>query len=214
MTLTTEDRLLDLGCGQGVLARAIPRVKEYLGVDLAVELIEEARRMDKDSSHRYAVADVSRELPIRVGDFSKLAIILALQNIKNQFAVIRNVAKYLAKNGEAVIVLNHTAFRIPKHADWWVDRQKMIQYRQMDCYMTPQQIPIDSSPFDHRNNQKTWSYHYPLSAYSEMLMDNGLVIRKIEEWVSPKKSEGGMAAIEDKARKEFPLFMTIVAKKI
>jgi hypothetical protein len=44
-----------------------------------------------------------------------------------------------------------------------------------------------------------------------MLHDNGFVIEKIEEWVSDKKSEGGMAAVEDKARAEFPLFMTIVA---
>ena len=82
LRLIPNDRLLDLGCGQGVLARAIPQVKEYLGVDLAVELIEEARKMEKDTSHKYAVADVSRELPVRMGDFSKAAIILALQNIK------------------------------------------------------------------------------------------------------------------------------------
>jgi hypothetical protein len=41
-----------------------------------------------------------------------------------------------------------------------------------------------------------------------------LVIEKIEEWVSDKKSEGGKAAMEDKARAEFPLFMAIAAKKI
>jgi hypothetical protein len=143
-----------------------------------------------------------------------VAIVLALQNIKNQFAVIKNVERYLAKEGKLVIVLNHPAFRIPKHADWAVDKEKNIQYRKVDCYLTPQVIPIDSSPFDNRNNQRTWSYHYPLSAYSEMLLDNGLVIEKIEEWTSPKKSEGGMAKIEDDARKEFPMFMAIVARRI
>ena len=80
--------------------------------------------------------------------------------------------------------------------------------------MSHLEIEIDSSPFAEKNNLKTWSFHYPISAYSEMLFDNGFTIEKIEEWVSDKKSEGGMAAVEDRARKEFPLFMAIVAKKI
>jgi hypothetical protein len=46
-----------------------------------------------------------------------------------------------------------------------------------------------------------------------MLIDNGFLIERIEEWVSPKKSEGGMAKVEDSARAEFPLFMAIVARK-
>jgi ubiquinone/menaquinone biosynthesis C-methylase UbiE len=215
LKLESGDRVLDLGCGQGVLARVLPPIKEYLGIDIAMELIEEARKMTKSSNHRFAVADVSgKSLPIKYPGFNKVAIILALQNIKNQFAVIRNVEKYMSKDGRVVIVLNHPAFRIPKHADWEVDKEKNIQYRKVDKYMSHLEIPIDSSPFDHKNNQRTWSYHYPLSAYSEMLFDNGLAIEKIEEWVSPKKSEGGMAAVEDAARKEFPLFMTIVAKRL
>lgn len=213
LNLKPTDRLLDLGCGQGVLARTIPKIREYLGIDLSAELIESARKMDTNLTHKYAVADVSRELPIRFGDFSKITTILALQNIKNQFGVIRNVAKYMASGGQFIMVLNHPAFRIPKHADWEVDKDRLVQYRKIDAYMTPIQIPIDSSPFDRENNQQTWSFHYPISAYSEMLMDNGLMIHKIEEWVSPKKSEGGMAKVEDRARKEFPLFMCVVAGK-
>ena len=46
-----------------------------------------------------------------------------------------------------------------------------------------------------------------------MLFDNGFCIENIEEWISDKKSTGSKAYIEDKARKEFPLFMTIVARK-
>jgi len=214
LNLSPTDRILDLGCGQGVLARTIPNVKVYLGIDLSAELIEEARKMDTNPTHKYAVSDVSKTLPIRTGGFSKAAVILALQNIKNQFGVIKNIANFLAKDGELLIVLNHPAFRVPKHADWGVDRARKIQYRHVDSYMSTLEIGIDSSPFDHKNNQKTWSYHHPISAYSEMLLDNGMFIKKIEEWVSPKKSEGGLAEIEDKARREFPMFMAILAKKV
>lgn len=211
--LNKTSRLLDLGCGQGILARAIPAEINYLGIDLAANLIDEARKMDNNRHHSYAVADVSGDLPIKFSGFSHAAVILALQNIKHPFRVIKNAAIHLNKGGRLVIVLNHPSFRIPKHTEWEVDRIKKIQYRKIDGYMTPREIPIDSSPFDKNNNVQTWSFHYPLSAYSEMLFDNGFLIEKIEEWVSPKKSEGGMAEIEDRARKEFPLFMTIVAYK-
>jgi ubiquinone/menaquinone biosynthesis C-methylase UbiE len=213
LNLNRTSRLLDLGCGQGILARAIPSEVNYLGIDLAANLVDEARKLDQNRNHSYAVADVTKDLPIKFSGFSQIAIILALQNIKHPFKVIKNCATHLNKGGKLVIVLNHPSFRIPKHSDWLVDKNTMTQYRKNDIYMSPLEIPIDSSPFDKNDNVKTWSFHYPLSAYSEMLFDNGFVIEKIEEWVSPKKSEGGMAEVEDKARKEFPLFMAIVASK-
>lgn len=210
LELKKNSKLLDLACGQGILARTIFDDVEYLGLDLAPNLIDEARKLDKNPIHSYGVADITKDLPIRNSGFSHAAIVLALQNVKHPFNVIKNSAKHLQTNGRLVIVLNHPSFRIPKHADWEVKEGK--QFRIVDNYMSHLEIPIDSSPFGQKNNLQTWSFHYPLSAYSEMLFDNGFVIEKIEEWVSDKKSEGGMAAIEDKARKEFPLFMTIVAK--
>lgn len=208
LNLKKNSRLLDLGCGQGILARSIPMEIEYLGIDLSASLIEESRRLDNNRRHAYAVADVSRELPIRSSGFSEAAVILALQNIRHPFGVFRNLSKHLSEKGRAVIVINHPCFRIPKHSDWTVNDN--IQYRREDNYMTKLEIPIESSPYDQKNNQTTWSFHYPLSAYSEMLFDNGMVIEKIEEWISDKKSEGGKAQIEDKARKEFPMFMALV----
>jgi ubiquinone/menaquinone biosynthesis C-methylase UbiE len=212
LDLKKNSKLLDLACGQGILARTIFTDVEYLGLDLAPNLIAEARKLDKNPKHSYGVADVSKDLPIRNSGFDRAALVLALQNIKHPFNVIKNIAKHLQTNGRLVIVINHPSFRIPKHADWEVKDGR--QYRIVDNYMSHLEIPIDSSPFDDKNNLKTWSFHYPLSAYSEMLFDNGLVIEKIEEWVSDKKSEGGKAAMEDKARAEFPLFMAIAAKKI
>lgn len=211
LKLNPTAKLLDLGCGQGILARSIQKDVAYLGLDLSPTLIEEARKLDLNPIHKYGVADISKELPIKFSGFSHAAIILALQNIKQPFNVFKNVAPHINKGGRMVIVLNHPSFRIPKHADWEVDRAKGVQYRKMDSYMSHLEVPIDSSPFDKMGNKQTWSFHYPLSAYSEMLLDNGFMIEKIEEWISPKKSEGGMAKVEDKARMEFPLFMTIVA---
>jgi len=213
LNLKENESLLDLACGQGILERNMDKNIEYVGVDLASNLIREANEIKINPKHKFIIADVSKDLPINKTDFDFGAIVLALQNIKKEFAVIRNFAKHLKKDGKLVIVLNHPIFRIPRHSSWGEDiTNNKIQYRRIDDYMTPQEVPIIANP-GKRESEETWSYHYPLSAYSEMLFDNGFVIEKIEEWISDKKSTGSNAKVEDRARKEFPLFMTIVAIK-
>ena len=207
LNLKPGEKLIDLGCGQGVLARTISSDIEYAGFDVSPEMIKTAISLDKNLKHRYTTIDVTHTILNQRAD--KIAIILALQNMKKPFVVIRNCREMLNLHGKLVIVLNHPAFRIPKHGDWTVKNDR--QYRIVDNYMTPLEIPIESSPFDKKNNELSYSYHYPLSFYSEVLFDNGFVIEKIEEWVSPKKSTGSKAEIEDKARAEIPLFMAIVA---
>jgi ubiquinone/menaquinone biosynthesis C-methylase UbiE len=208
LNIKSGEKFLDLGCGQGIMGRQIKN--KYLGIDLSTELIEEAKKLDKNINHTYLVGDITKDLKI-YGSFDKGMIILALQNVKKPFGVIRNFSKLLNKDGELLIVINHPAFRIPKHSDWEVVDNK--QFRIMESYLSPLEIPIESSPFDKINNQISYSYHYPLSAYIEMLSDNGFFIKTIEEWISPKKSEGPMAIIEDRAREEFPLFLAIKAVK-
>lgn len=209
LNLKSGEKLIDLGCGQGVLARAIPDHIEYSGFDISSEMIKTAMTLDKDLKHRYTTIDAGHTILNQRAD--KIAIILALQNMKKPFAVIRNCSEILNLKGKLVIVLNHPAFRIPKHGDWTVKDGR--QFRMVDNYMSPLEIPIESSPFDKKNNELSYSYHYPLSFYSEILFDNGFVIDKIEEWVSPKKSTGIKAEMEDKARAQIPLFMAIVASK-
>jgi SAM-dependent methyltransferase len=209
LQLKKGERLVDIGCGQGVLARNIPVEVDYLGIDLTKSLIERAQKQNGNPRHHYLTADASKE--IKLGMVNKVAIILSLQNIKKPFGVIRNCQNWLKIGGKILIVLNHPSFRIPKHADW-IEREGR-QWRIVDRYMQPLEIPIESSPFNKRNNQISWSFHHPLSFYSEILSDNGFLIETIEEWVSDKKSTGSRAIMEDEARNEIPLFMAIVAKK-
>lgn len=209
LNLQGGEKLLEFGCGQGILGRQIKN--EYMGLDLSKELIEEAKRLDKNERHYYWIADVCREVELHKV-YDKAAVVLALQNFKKPFGAIKNLAKWIKKEGKMVIVINHPTFRIPRHSDWIIKEGK--QWRVESIYMSPKEIEIDSSPFDKKNNDKSFSYHWPISAISEMLLDNGFLIKKIEEWISPKKSEGKMARIEDEARVEFPLFMAIEAIKI
>ncbi len=212
--LNQESKVLDLACGNGVLAKSLPKSVKYTGVDIAESLINTARNEDKNYNHKYAVADVTNpaNLSNLPNDFTHAVIILALQNISNPKAVFKNASENLLTRGPLVIVLNHPMFRIPRQSSWEIDEARKIQYRRVDKYMSPMEIPIRMNPSD-PNSQNTLSYHFPLSDYSKMLKDAGFVIELIEEWTSDKESKGRAGRMENRSRAEIPLFMAILATK-
>lgn len=211
LAIKEKDKVLDVACGQGVLARRLPGEVTYFGVDLAHGLIADAKRMDKNGKHKYVVADVTKNIPTE-NRFNKAAIVLALQNIKEPESTIKLLSGKLDKGGKLVIVLNHPCFRIPRQSSWEVDQKNKLQYRRVNRYLSQLEIPINMHPGD-KNSPITWSFHKPIEAYSQMLFENGFLIEKIEEWTSEKKSEGKMARAENRARDEFPMFMAIAAIK-
>lgn len=212
LELTEGSKILDLGCGNGVLAKNLQNSVSYLGVDISEKLVNFAKTGDKNTLHKYTVGDVSRPLTIPV-DFTHSVIILALQNIANPAGVIANASRHMPVGGKLLIVLNHPMFRIPRQSSWGTDTVRKIQFRRIDKYLSPMTIPIRMNPSD-RHSLETLSYHMPLSAYSKMLKNSGFVIDVIEEWSSDKESEVGRnAKMENRARSEFPLFMALLATK-
>lgn len=210
---STSPTFLDLACGQGVLARCLPKHVSYVGVDISPSLIKLATQYNKNKHHEYLVADITKPLKLKKNFFTHAAIILALQNLQSPFLAIQNAKEALQEDGELTLVINHPCFRIPRQSSWGVDEAKKIQYRRQDRYMTPLKIPIKTHPGAEQDNTNTFSYHWPLSTITSWLYKNGFLIQKIEEWCSDKKSTGSKAKMEDFARKEFPLFMLISSKK-
>ncbi|VHO03177.1 class I SAM-dependent methyltransferase [Candidatus Rhabdochlamydia sp. T3358] len=205
--------LLDLACGQGVLSRHLPKEMKYIGVDASPSLIQSAQKNASDN-HQFFVHDFTDVLPIPKMLCSHACCILALQNMSSIAPILQTAWEHLKKNAPLILVLNHPSFRIPRQSSWGVDLEKKLQYRRMDCYMTPLKIPIQTHPSLKTKSETTWSFHYPLSTYSTLLKESGFTIDIIQEWCSNKKSQGKMATMENRSRKEFPLFMTLVARKI
>jgi len=211
LALDQHSKILDLACGNGVLAKSLPKGIEYFGVDIAPALINAAQKSDQDHKHKYLVSDVTKPFQAPV-DFTEAVMILSLQNIKDPAKALQNASLHLKTGSIFVIILNHPAFRIPRQSAWGTDTDRKIQYRRVDKYMSPMVIPINMNPGD-RNSEVTMSYHFPISDYSKMLKDAGFVIEEIEEWTSDKESEGSAARMENRSRSEIPLFLAIKAIK-
>lgn len=214
-SLTKESSLLDIACGQGVLARSLPAYVPYTGIDMSKGLIQAAKQHARGSKNReFLVGDATKPLPLpKTAQFTHATCILALQNIENAPAVFQNVYAHLKPNGEFLFVLNHPCFRIPRHSQWHFDDGSKSLSRQMRSYMSSQKIPISMRP-GKGPAEATISFHHPLTYYVSALKEAGFVVTAIEEWCSDKTSTGSQARVENRARKEFPLFLTIVARKI
>lgn len=204
---------LDLACGQGVLARHLPASVSYTGIDLSAPFIASAKKL-QTRSQQFLTGDICKPLPIPKEAFSHAAIILALQNVAHPELALKNAALHLIERGRLVIVLNHPCFRIPRQSQWGLDEKKKLQYRRVDRYLSPLKIPIQTHPSQGKGSSTTHSFHHSLSDYSRFLAQAGFVIELIEEWASDKVSTGKAARMENRAREEFPLFLTIVAIKI
>ncbi len=213
ITFNEECKVLDLACGEGILARHLPEGTVYLGIDDAPSLIKTAKEKDKNPKHQYLVGDVTEDLKAPL-HFTHALCILALQNISIPKKVLVNASKHLTKDGYFTLVLNHPCFRIPKHSSWDIDQKNQTQSRVLKRYLSPTKIQISTHPSKQEKSEQTVSFHRPLSYYFEALKEAGFYVEELLELCSNKKSYGKMARAENFARNEFPLFLILHCKKI
>ena len=207
-----DKRVLDLACGEGFFSRALNDAGAIVtGADIAPELIAIAKKLGPPSIS-YVAASAER-IPLPDESFDAAICVLALQNIKDLSGALAQVSHLLKKNAPFAIVLNHPAFRIPRHSSWGFDTDAGIQFRRTDRYLSENSYEIQMHPGS-APGVMTLSYHRPLQLYMKELAKHGFVLAGLEEWISHRVSEKGpRAEAEDRARKEFPLFLMLKAQK-
>jgi SAM-dependent methyltransferase len=204
--------VLDLGCGQGVFARMLPPQCIYYGIDASASLIAEAKKLTKRPQTQFFVSDVTKELPFEKKDFDCALFMLSLQNMEDQAKALLLARSRLKTGGKLLLILNPPCFRIPRQTSWEVDDAQKLQYRRINRYLSPLKIPIQMNPGKGTRSAETYSFHHSLSDYFHFLAAASFATQQLEEWCSDKKSEGSKARMEDRARKEIPLFLALLAR--
>ncbi len=211
LALKKGERVIDIACGQGFFSRLFSHAgASVVGADISPELIMIAKQRSPEipfhvaSAHALSfAADAS---------FDLATIVLAIQNIENMGEIFAEARRVLAPRGRLIIVMNHPAFRIPKKSQWGWDEKESIQYRRLDGYLSQSTTPIVMHP-GQKESEATVSYHRSLQDFFKALSKNGFAVTRLEEWISHKKSERGPCQVaEDRARKEFPLFLMLEAR--
>lgn len=214
LAIKKDERVLDIACGQGFFSRALSNSgAEVVGADISRELIALAsERPEKNIS--YVVARAEKLTFAENSSFDAAIMVLAMQNIEDMGSALSEIKRVLKESGRCILVLNHPAFRIPQHSDWGFDDKKKTQFRSVDRYLSSGKITLLVNP-SKKDSAKTFTYHRSLQDFYKAFAKAGLVVTRLEEWISHKVSQSGpRAKAEDTARKEIPLFLALELQSI
>lgn len=211
------ERLVDLCCGQGVFVRALLDAGAgfVMGLDASPRLIAAARqRTPAGPRVRFRVADVTQGGDWLDASYDGAACIMAAQDLADLEGLAMALAGVLRVGGRAVIILMHPCFRVPRQSGWGWDYEKKSQFRRIDRYASPMQIPIATRPGASPGMTNLF-HHRPLADYINALSNAGLLIDRCEEPRSHRRSDsGGRSRGENRATEEFPLFLALRAVKL
>lgn len=104
--LKNNDRVLDLGCGNGRLIKGIKAKIKYTGIDFSDTLIKEAKAQHKSKNSNFKTCDITQESTYNnLGKFDAIFCIAALHHLplQEQLKVLKQIKIHLAKNGFAII---------------------------------------------------------------------------------------------------------------
>lgn len=200
-----NQRILDIGAGTGVLAKAVHAAgAQYTGIDVSPQLIQKAKQYHGKYG-RFIVGD-ARQLRRHVekASFDACVFLLSIQDMNPLEQVIGNATYALRDGGILVIVMTHPCFRIPRQSGWGFDDTRQLQFRRIDRYLTPLNVPMKQ----HKQGT-TISFHRPLSAYINTLAGCGLLIDQLDEITT---YEAGENRSQQRANDEIPLFMGLRAR--
>jgi SAM-dependent methyltransferase len=207
------ERVLDVGCGPGVLAPHIRSAgADYTGVDASRRLIAIARG-HHGARGRFVVGDATRlrgVAGIAAEVFDAAVFLLSIQDIDPLEDALRSAAWALRPGGRVVMLMTHPCFRIPRQSGWGWDAGRRLRYRRIDRYLTRLAVPMKG----YGRGGATRSYHRPLGAYVNGLADCGLLVDGVHEIPTFKTHPPGPGSKAEKmAMREIPLFLGLRAVK-
>ena len=172
--------VLDIGCGDGQVARLAARIgaSRVVGVDPTWNQIRIAAERGGGVRVARAAADA---LPFASGSFDAAVACLVFEHIRQVDAAISEVSRVLRSGGRFCFFLNHPLLQTP--GSGWIDDQILDppeQYWRIGPYLVEEESIEEVEkdvfiPFIHR----------PLGRYVNALIDNGLFIERMAEPAPP-----------------------------
>ncbi|MCX7620574.1 MAG: class I SAM-dependent methyltransferase [Acidimicrobiales bacterium] len=204
--LQESQRVLDIGTGEGQVARAAVEagVPFVVGCDLSTaQIIEAARRA---GGPRYLRA-AAHCLPFAGSTFDAVVICLVLEHVDELEATIAEAARVLAPGGVFVLFLNHPLLQTP--GSGWIDDQILDppeQYWRVGPYLEETATVEEVERGIHIR-----FIHRPLSRYVNAMARCGLLVERMDE---PPPPPGFLArAPEYPAAASIPRLLLLVARR-
>jgi 2-polyprenyl-3-methyl-5-hydroxy-6-metoxy-1,4-benzoquinol methylase len=173
-----NQRICDLACGQGVVARELAaRGAQVVGVDRSAEMLALAQRYELDHplGIHYRRDDAQHLGTVPTASFDGVVCNMALPDIADLVATARAIVRVLAPGGWLAFSLPHPCFHTPD-SRWDRDGQgpvAVIRRYFAEGFWTA----ADPQRF----TGLVGAYHRTLSTYLNTFAEAGLVLRELRE---------------------------------
>ncbi|MGA8112370.1 MAG: methyltransferase domain-containing protein [Actinocatenispora sp.] len=198
-------RILDVGCGEGIVTRALAvRGASVCGIDPVPRMIEHARAAETERSTgaRYAVDDGCTLATVATGTVDWVTAGLALNNVPDLGAALGAARRVLVDGGRLVFTIPHPCFEAP-HATW-TDAGDGGGRRVVGDYLT-EGFWRTADP---ESVRRAGNQHRTVSSYVVTLLAHGFLIESMAEPAPDRK-----VAAAQPLRATLPPFLLIRARR-
>ena len=176
--LADAGRVLDVGCGEGQVARRVANLgaSTVVGVDPTGAQLMVAR--ERAGGPLYT-AGRAEELPHRDASFDTVVVCLVLEHVDPFEPAIAEIARVLAPQGRLVLFLNHPLLQTPG-SGFVVDTVLEEEYWRVGPYLADDRAMEEVAP-----GVDLEFLHRPLSRYVNCLAEHGLLVEHMDEPAPP-----------------------------
>ncbi len=200
-----DQRVLDLACGQGWIARELSKRKAIVtGIDISLKLLAVAQRYESAEplGVTYIHDDAQSLRRLDGTQFDGVICNMALMDIPDAPATFCAARRVLRDNGWLIFSITHPCFEVPGAA--WVTREDDTVTREVAGYFTECFWRSDN-PQGVRG--KVGAHHRTLATYLNALAAAGFCLEQAQE---PRAT--GRRARQVPGNEEVPSMMLIRAK--
>ncbi|HEX6310572.1 MAG TPA: class I SAM-dependent methyltransferase [Acidimicrobiia bacterium] len=172
--LAGAERVLDVGCGEGQVARRVCALGAGLvaGVDPTAAQLAVAR--ERGGGPQY-VRGVAEALPWRAGSFDAVVVSLVLEHVDPFETAVAEIARVLVPGGKFVLLLNHPLLQTPD-SGFVIDHDLGEQYWRLGAYLRDDRAMEEVAP-----GVELTFLHRPLYRYVNCLAEHGLLVEHMDE---------------------------------
>jgi SAM-dependent methyltransferase len=195
-------RTLDVGCGEGRLARDLQTLgHDVTAVDASPTMIAAAREAAPEMDS--LVADAAR-LPFGDGSFGVVVAFMSLQDVDDLEGTVREAVRVLEPGGRLCLAIVHPLSSAGAFAEREADSAFVIEGSYLDESVTDATFERDGLAM------RFVSRHRPLQTYTEALVESGLLLERLRE---PPLPESGFNGEPGRRWQRIPLFLHLSAVK-
>lgn len=195
-------RTLDVGCGEGRLARDLAELgHDVIGVDASRTMLAAAR--EAAPGMELHLADAA-DLPFPAASFGLVVAFMSLQDVDDLPGALREAARVLEPGGRLCLAIVHPLNSAGSFTERAADSPFVIDGSYLDESVTDETFERDGLAM------RFVSRHRPLEAYTELLATNGLLIERLRE---PELPEAGFNGEHGPRWRRIPLFLHLRAVK-